>query len=84
MSDDKVETTQESLPLEPRPVEMVIKLVPQSGFTVSFPLMADKVATYGFLKMAEKTIDKHYKVIEEKRITPIKQGVIDFARRRFK
>ncbi len=60
-------------------VVMVIEMSPDGKMMVHFPLLNDKVATYGFLKMAEKTLDRHYAQIEQTKIIKPK-GIMDFVR----
>jgi len=44
---------------QPKEVVMVIRATIE-GMKVTFPALADKVVTYGFLKLAEKTLDDYY------------------------
>lgn len=59
-------------------LEMTIKVDESKALMVSFPFLDDKILTYGFLKMAEKTLDEHYK----SKIVQPKGGIMDFARRK--
>lgn len=64
-------------------VEMRIILEPGKPMVVHFPLLADKIATYGFLKFAEKTLDAHYATMASKVIKPGGNGgVMNFIRGR--
>ena len=66
---------------EAKPIQMVIEMSPVDGkMMVHFNLLNDKVATYGFLKMAEKTLDRHYAFVEQSKIIPAKGGIMNFVR----
>lgn len=54
-------------------IAMVIVLEDMKPMKVTFPFLADKIATYGFLKLAEKTLDDYYKYQETKLVQPIKR-----------
>jgi len=41
-------------------LEMKIIQKPGQPVQVAFPFLSDQLASYGFLKLAEKTLDKHY------------------------
>lgn len=72
-----------SEPEEPKALEMRIVVEIGKPMIVHFPLLADKITTYGFLKMAEKTLDAHYKQVEQpSKIVHPKGGMLDFARKR--
>lgn len=64
------------------PVIIEMRIVQEIGKMpqVHFPLLMDKVASYGFLKLAEKTLDAHYKKLESGIIKPPKGGIMDFVR----
>lgn len=62
---------------EIKPIKMEIILEPGKPMRVGFPLLADRIATYGFLKMAEKTLDAHY-VQKPKIVQP--HGIMDFVK----
>ncbi len=62
-------------------VVMVIEMSPDGKMMVHFNLLNDKIATYGFLKMAEKTLDRHYAQVEQAKIIKPK-GIMDFVRGR--
>jgi len=73
---------------QPEPLKEIIMTIKMDseGTKVEFPFLADKVMTYGFLKLAEKTLDGHYQM-QNSRI--IKEGNInnrnilrDFLRRK--
>ncbi len=82
MSGDNGEVKKEERkPEETKPVIMAIEMSPEGKMMVHFPLLNDKVATYGFLKMAEKTLDRHYAQIEQTKIIPAKGGIMNFGRR---
>lgn len=61
-------------------IEMVIRVEEGKGASVSFPKLDDKVLTYGFLKLGEKTLDKHYEQMEKSSIIQPKGGIMNFAR----
>lgn len=63
---------------EKKPLEMTICLSPEGEMKVKFPLMAEKIFTYGFLKMAEKVLDKYYASKEVNIIKP--KHIMDFVR----
>lgn len=70
-------------PEETKPIQMVIEMFPVDGkMMVHFNLLTDKVATYGFLKMAEKTLDRHYALMEQSKIIKPKGSILDFVRGR--
>lgn len=70
-------------PEETKPIQMVIEMFPADGkMMVHFNLLTDKVATYGFLKMAEKTLDRHYALTEQSKVIPAKGGIMSFIRGR--
>ncbi len=52
-----------------KPIVMTIVVDTNGKVQVNFPFLKDKVLTYGFLKMAEKTIDSHYANLQESKIT---------------
>ena len=62
-------------------IEMRIVMEIGQPVKVHFPMLADKMATYGFLKVAEKTLDDFYKR-QESKIIPAKGGMLDWARRK--
>mgnify|MGYP001583431193 CR=1 FL=1 len=62
-------------------VEMKIVMEVGKPMMVHFPALHDKIATYGFLKMAEKVIDAHYRQIDMQKLVVPKGGMMDFARR---
>lgn len=58
-------------------IEMVIVQEEGKPIQVGFPFLHDKLATYGFLKLAEKTLDAHYREqAESKIIKPDKELVL--------
>ena len=63
----------------PQILEMRIVVEPGKPMMVHFPLLDDKIITYGYLKMAEKIIDLHYAQNKPKIIKP-KGGIINFVR----
>jgi len=63
----------------PEIVEMRISANQAGAINVSFPLLGDKVATYGFLKMGEKALDDYYANQKSKIIKP-KGGMMNFVR----
>ena len=68
-------------PLEqPQTLEMRIVAEVGKPLVIHFPGLPDKLMTYGFLKMAEKTIDAHYKSMDSKIVQP-EGAMVDFARR---
>ena len=62
-------------------LEMRIVMEIGQPVKVHFPLLADKMASYGFLKIGEKTLDDFYKK-QEFKIIPAKGGIMDFVRRK--
>lgn len=72
----------EAVPLEVKEMEMKITVKVNEPMIVHFPLLNDKILTYGFLKLAEKTLDNHYAGQANKLIKP-KNGIMDFVRRKF-
>ena len=74
----------DNIPKDQPPVVLEMRIVAEPGkpAVVYFPFLGDKVITYGFLKVAEKTIDAHYKKLEEQIIKPVKGGMMDFVRKR--
>jgi hypothetical protein len=62
-------------------LEMRIVMEVGQPLKVHFPLLADKMATYGFLKIAEKTLDNFYQR-QESKIIPAKGNMLDWARRK--
>ena len=66
---------------ETQPLIMQIEMSPEGLIKVTFPFLADKVATYGFLKMAEKTLDGHYAKLSQPKIVPARGGFRDLFRR---
>ena len=79
---DNGDLNKEELKPEAQPFIMAIEMSAEGKITVHFPMLNDKVATYGFLKMAEKTLDRHYAQVEQAKIIPAKNGIMDFVRRR--
>jgi hypothetical protein len=63
---------------EQQELTMCIKMTKKGGMAITFPGLNDKVITYGFLKMAEKTLDLHYARIEN--MPPVKGGIRNFVR----
>ena len=61
------------------PIEMKIIVEDGKPMQVFFPLLGNEMVTYGFLKLAEKTLDVHYLQSKSK---IIKSGgsVMDFVR----
>lgn len=52
-----------------KPKEIVMEIILAEGrMSVNFPFLADKISTYGFLKLAEKTIDGFYAKNEKPKI----------------
>lgn len=82
MSGDNGKEIQEEPQAEPQILEMRIVVEPGKPMMVHFPVLGDKIITYGFLKMAEKTLDTHYAQIEKPKIIPGKGGIMSFARRK--
>ena len=62
-------------------IEMRIVMEIGQPLKVHFPMLADKMATYGFLKVAEKTLDDFYKR-QESKIIPAKGNMLNWARRK--
>lgn len=67
-------------PEEKRPLTMVIEFQPDGKVKLNFPLLHDKIASYGALKMAEKTLDGHY--ANQNKIIQPKGRILDFVRRK--
>ena len=83
MGDDgEVKKEEPVKPEETKPIQMMIEMSPDGKMMVHFNMLNDKVATYGFLKMAEKTLDRHYALIEQSKIIKPKGSIMDFVRRR--
>lgn len=74
LEDEKKEATL------PKEVKMVITRDENGVFNVQFPLLPDKFFTYGFLKIAEKVLDKFYENAEKQLKTPPKGGIMNFVR----
>ena len=72
----------ETKPEEPKVVEMKIVLEVGKPMVVHFLALNDKIATYGFLKMAEKTLDEHYRQLQQQKVIPVKGSMLNFARRK--
>lgn len=64
-------------------VEMKIIAKIGEPVVVHFPFLNDKVATYGFLKLAEKVLDAYYAKIEKSMIQPAKGSMLNFVRKVF-
>lgn len=69
-------------PDEAKPILMTIEMSIDGKMMVHFPFLNDKCATYGFLKIAEKTLDKHYAYLEQSKIITAKGNFRDFIRGR--
>jgi hypothetical protein len=69
-------------PEEPKPIQMMIDMSTDGKMTVHFPFLNDKCATYGFLKIAEKTLDKHYAYLEQSKIITGRNNFRNFIRGR--
>lgn len=82
MSDNGEIKPEEQKQGEVKPLQMIIDMSVEGKLMVHFPLLNDKIATYGFLKAAEKTLDKHYSYLEQSKIIKTKGSILDFARRR--
>ena len=82
MSEEKKDGNGEDKHEEPQPLVMVITMQPTGEMQVSFPLLGNQVASYGFLKMAEKTLDNFYKEAEKQAKSKIVKphGIMDFVR----
>ena len=46
-------------------IKMEIILGVDNNMKVNFPLLKNRMVTYGFLKLAEKTLDAHYNTPSE-------------------
>lgn len=66
---------------QPQAIEMRIIIERDKPMVVHFPFLNDKVLTYGFLKVAEKTLDAHYDQSGKPKIIPNPGGIMNFARR---
>lgn len=60
-------------------IEMKIIFEQGKLMVVHFPFLNDKIASYGFLKMAEKTLDAHYKD-QETKVVQSNGGIMNFIR----
>ena len=58
---------------KPNDIVMIIVLDRNGICKVDFQFLADKIATYGFLKLAEKTLDDFYKRAEKPKILAVSQ-----------
>ncbi len=56
---------------ELKPLVMTITLNPK-GVSVAFPLIQDKIASYGTLKLAENQLDEFYNTNQQPLIQPTK------------
>ena len=63
-----------------KPTNLVMTIIrePNGRMGVSFPLINDKIVTYGFLRMAEKVPDSYYEKMVPK--PPPKGGIAKFVR----
>ena len=77
---EKIEVKEETQEQKPQAIEMRIVAEPGLPVKVHFPFLIDKVATYGFLKLAEKVIDAHY-AQQEPKIVPARGGFRNLFRR---
>lgn len=68
---------------EEKPQLIEMRIVAEIGkpVQVHFPFLIDKCVTYGFLKLAEKTLDAHYEQQEKSKIVNQKGGIINFVRK---
>ena len=64
---------------EPQPLIMIITMQLNGEMQVSFPMLANQIVSYGFLKMAEKTLDNFYTEQTKSRITK-PNGIMNFVR----
>lgn len=65
----------------PEKLEMTIVMFKDGAIQVKYPLLNNKLASYGLLKMAEKTLDQHYRELDNMIVKPNNGNIIDFARR---
>ncbi len=65
---------------EPKPLIMTITMTPEGKMEVGFPMLNNQVFSYGFLKLAEKTLDNFYKEVNKPMIHK-SHGIIDFVRK---
>lgn len=70
---------EEIKPEEAKPIIMTVEMSLDGKMIIHFPMLSDKIATYGFLKMAEKTLDRHYAQAEQSKIVK-PGGIMDFVR----
>ena len=64
---------------KPAPLVMTITMNPEGSMSVGFSMLENQIFAYGFLKMAEKTLDDFYKVQTASRIEK-PHGILNFAR----
>ena len=88
MSETLINSGDNGHPKEPEgPQVLEMRIVAEIGkpMMVHFPILNDKLAAYGFLKMAEKTLDEHYRQQGLAKIIHLsKGGMMNFVRGRFK
>lgn len=65
----------------PEKLEMTITMFKDGAIQVKYPLLDNKLASFGLLKMAEKTLDQHYRNLDNLIVKPNNGNIIDFARR---
>lgn len=65
----------------PDKLEMTIVMFKDGSIQVKYPLLNNKLASYGLIKMAEKTLDQHYRELDNMIVKPNSGNIIDFARR---
>ena len=80
MDIEKKEEPKEEIKPEPKVIEMVIRLFPDGSRNISFPMLADEIVSYGFLKMGEKILDEYYKEAKKRLIEPAGGMMRNFAR----
>lgn len=73
------EETKPSEPQVPDKLEMVIVMFKDGSIQVKYPLLNNKLASYGLIKMVEKTLDQHYRELDNMIVKPDNGNIIDFA-----
>ena len=80
MDDPKIiDLKSQETPSTPQNLVMIIT-ISQEGVEVKFPLMADAMATYGMLKVAEKAIDEFYRKNNASTIVKPKGSLMNYIR----
>ena len=68
---------------KPKPLVMKITMRLDGTMEVSFDLIRNQMASYGMLKLGEKTLDNFYKSKSDSKIVkPSQHGIMNFVRRK--